>query len=64
LRFAHEEIAALCLATPEAAARLVTRLKNAGFIRPGRGMIQIKDPSELRLYGENINSQGLLEDFH
>jgi CRP-like cAMP-binding protein len=62
LRFTHEDIATLCWTTTETTTRVITRLKNADVIRSDRGMIQIKDPTKLRLYGENIHSLGLSED--
>jgi len=64
LRFTHEQIATLCWTTTETTTRVITRLKNAHVVRSDRGLIKIKDPTKLRLYGDNIHSLGLPDDLN
>ena len=52
LPFTREEIADMAGTTTETAIRLMSRLKDGGVIRSGRGKIIILDEARLRLLGE------------
>jgi len=52
LPFTREEIADMAGTTTETAIRLMSRLKDGGVIRSGRGKIIILDEARLRLLSE------------